>query len=156
MENPPFSNFATNIRSITDGETNTGYTDLDGLWTDGAPAYIFNPANRNVNTNCKLVMPGDENANVGTPGIKVCPITTAYASMGLRTRNQGLSEVDPVNGRQFFIETHPLVGQEPTVDELNPTRLLGASKGLDGPLHQNLEAFKVGYHFFIPIFLFNK
>ena len=29
------------------------------------------------------------------------------------------------------------------VDELKPLRLLSASKSLDGPLHQNLEAFKV-------------
>jgi len=39
-------------------------------------------------------MPGDENANVGNPGIKVCPITTPYASMGVRTYKLGMDQVD--------------------------------------------------------------
>ena len=42
---------ATNvIRSLTDGEKNTGYTDLDGIWSDGEPAYIINVENFNMNT----------------------------------------------------------------------------------------------------------
>ena len=42
------------MRTITDGEMNTGYTDLEGRWTDGAPAYVFNPAMKTVNTGTVL------------------------------------------------------------------------------------------------------
>ena len=44
------------IRSLTDGEQNTGYTDVAGIWTNGQPAYILPTTQFSVNTNCVVVL----------------------------------------------------------------------------------------------------
>ena len=90
------------FRSETDGELTTGYTDIDGIWTNGQPAYVLPPKQLNINTDCRFIAGGEE-VGVGPPGIKVCPITTPYGSFTLRTYEQGT--IDANNGRQFLVTT---------------------------------------------------
>ena len=135
---------ANTIRTLTDGEQHTGVTDLDGIWTDGEPAYLFNPIQASVNTDCKFIAPNLE-LKVGEPGLKVCPLTTATASMALRAEfdGSGQGDIHPTLGRQFYIKTFPLSDEEPIMDELTPVRLMSNSDNLKGHYYHTVEAYKV-------------
>ena len=129
-----FGTTTTNsIRSLTDGEKNTGYTDADGIFTNGQPAYIMPQTQFNVNTNCILVNEGDH-PNIFFPGLKACPITTAMGSMTLRAYN---FEVDATNGIHMELTT---VGDN--IDEGKPQILRSAQASSMGFYFNNVEGFK--------------
>ena len=121
------------VRSLTDGEKNTGYVDVAGIWTNGQPAYIFPTTQYNVNTNCVVVLEGDQ-PHVHEPGLKACPITTPVGSLTLRAYDY---QVDATNGIHMEITT---VGTN--IDEGKPLIMRTADKSTTGFIHNNLEGYK--------------
>ena len=129
------------IRSLTDGEINNGFTDLDGIFL-GEPAYVFNLQQHAVNTNCRIVS-GEEIPGILNPGAKLCPITTPTASLALGIDFGSQGEPHATDGRPFYIESLPLVEQSPTVDEMSPMRLYSNRVDMKGHVFNTVEAFKV-------------